>query len=109
MPLVEDAQRAARTLRERAYVRILARQDGDAVCATALLAHALRREGIDFHATWVPRLAPQPAEDESDDALVLVGLGGDAAPARARIAIDRAGDDAAADARVTGDASLGAL
>ncbi|HEX2021320.1 MAG TPA: hypothetical protein VHH36_01295, partial [Candidatus Thermoplasmatota archaeon] len=96
MALIEQASRAARILLDHAYVRLVARDEPDAVCAAALLAHALRREGIDFHATFVPRLgAPESGAlaAEAPEALVLVGLSGDAAPTplpgARRVAIDR--------------------
>ena len=118
MPLLEEAQKAARLLREHAYVRLVAREDGDAFCAAVVLGHALRREGIDFHVTWTPRMTAGLAAllgEESNDALVLVGLGGDAdatPPAQRRVVIDRDPRGLDADATLTGDAqpaSLGAL
>lgn len=119
MPLLEEAQKAARLLREQAYVRVLAREDGDACCAAVVLGQALRREGIDFHVSWTPRLTAElsaAVSEESNEALVLLGLGGDAdAPGPAasrRVAVDRDARGLDADARLTGDAqaaSLGAL
>src|SRR5205807_4761765 len=102
MSLLEDARSAASLLRERAYVRLAARAEGDAVCTTALLAHALRREGIDFHATWAPRLSPDLSRalaEERNDAIVLVGLGGDGVPVEdgKRVSLDRGSDALAAD------------
>lgn len=77
MTLVEDAQRDAKLLKEHAYVRILTRDDPDAYCATTLLAHALRRSEIDFHASFVPHLdeaqRAQLAED-ADNCLLLIGF-----------------------------------
>src|SRR5688500_8693740 len=105
-----EAQKAARLLREHAYVRLVARHDADAYCATALLAHALRREGLDFHASFVDRLEAGTLE-EGDDPVVLIGLGGDAAPAGSpqRVAIDADPEASGADAVLHEDASLAAL
>ena len=83
MALVEEAQKAARLLLDHAYVRILAREDPDAICAAALLGHALRRESVDFHVSWLPRLGPEAASalaEERNDATVLLGLSQDAVP-----------------------------
>jgi hypothetical protein len=108
MTLVEEAQRAARLLLDHAYVRVVARAEPDAVCAAALLGHALRRESIDFHLSWVPRLTAAKAAqlaEERNDILVAIGLAGDAeAPIEGRrIALDREpsakGAEATLDAR----------
>lgn len=117
MPLVEEAQKAARLLREHAYVRLVARESGDAICATTLLGHALRREGIDFHISWTPRLTrglAQLLSEEANDVLVLVGLAADAeeSPAATRRILldDNASSHVPGDASLGGeDASLGAL
>lgn len=81
MALIEEAHKAARLLLDHSYVRILARDDPDAVCAAALLGHALRRENVDFHVSWLPRLDEANAralEEERNDATVLLGLSQDA-------------------------------
>lgn len=119
MPLIEEAHKAARILLDHAYVRIVARCEPDAVCAAALLAHALRRESVDFHVTWTPRLDAELAArlaDERNDCLVLVGLSQDAevdAPAATqRIAIESGACTLRAEAVVDGSAietSLAAL
>lgn len=97
MALIEEAHKAARLLLDHAYVRIAARAEPDAVCAAAILTHALRRENVDVHVTWLARLdshAAQALADEAPEALMLLGLSGDDAhspPAGARrIALDRA-------------------
>lgn len=116
MPLLEEAHKAARTLLDHAYVRIIARSTPDATFAAALLAHALRREGVDFHVSWARRLDARVADalaEERPDLLVLVGLSGDAAlaapTAGRRIAIDHAAPTLDADAAVHDDASLAGL
>lgn len=116
MALLEEAHKAARTLLDHAYVRIVARATPDATCAAALLAHALRRETIDFHVSWAPRLDDATAAQlalERPDCLVLVGLGGDAVtpqPSATRtLAFDRGASTFAADASVHGDAALASL
>jgi len=84
MPLVEEAHKAARLLLDHAYVRVVARGEPDAVCAAALLTHALRRENVDVHVSWAPRLSSPVVHglaQERNDALVLVGLSGDATTA----------------------------
>lgn len=96
MALIEEAHKAAKLLLDHAYVRIAARAEPDAVCAVSLLAHALRRENVDFHATFLPRLdsaAAHALADENPEALVLLGLSGDSgedvqAGAR-RVVLDR--------------------
>ena len=119
MPLLEEAQKAASLLREHAYVRILAREEGDAFCAAAVLGQALRREGIDFHVSWAPHLDAAlgtAIAEESNDALVLVGLGGDAEGATPfaarRVVLDRDPRGLDADAVLAADGdppSLAAL
>ena len=116
MPLLEEAHKAARTLLDHAYVRIVARAEPDAVCAAALLALALRREGVDFHVSWVRRLdeaALAGLAEERADLLVLVGLSGDAAsaaPAAARrIVIENGSPTLEGDAIVHADASLASI
>lgn len=116
MPLLEEAHKAARTLLDHAYVRIIARSDPDATFAAVLLAHALRREGVDFHVSWARRLDAGVAAslaEERPDLLVAIGLSGDAdaaaPPAGRRIAIDHAPAPIEADARVHDDASLAGL
>lgn len=110
MTLVEEAHRAARLLLDHAYVRIVARAEPDAVCAAALLGHALRRETIDFHVSWLPRLTAAHADrldEERADLLVTIGLAGDADRALTgrRIALDR--EPAAPGAEATLDAREG--
>ncbi|MEA3199041.1 MAG: single-stranded-DNA-specific exonuclease [Thermoplasmata archaeon] len=81
MALIEEAHKAARLLLDHAYVRVVARADPSAVCAAALLTHALRREHVDVHVSWARQLSTQAVHDlaqERNDALVLVGLSGDA-------------------------------
>lgn len=105
MALIEEAARASRILLDSPYVRVAARAEPDAACAVALLGHALRRENVDFHVSWLPRLDPGAAHalaDEAPDTLLLVGLSGDAsneplAGAR-RVALDRAPATLEADA-----------
>lgn len=116
MPLLEEASKAARTLLDHAYVRIVARCDPDAVCASALLAHALRRENVDFHVSWARRLDETTLAalaQERPDCLVLLGLSGDAAsdtpPGARNIALDVSRPTFAADASVHDDASLSGL
>jgi len=117
VPLVEEAQKAARLLREHAFVRILARsEDADAACAAALLAHAMRREGIDLHVTWALRLDAAAADllaEEKNEALVLLGLGGDAVErepmAGRKLVIDRDEDTLPGEAIVHDDAALSSL
>jgi hypothetical protein len=80
MALIEEAHKAARLLLDHAYVRVLAREDPDAICAAALLGHALRRENVDFHVSWLPRLDDATAAalaEEGNDATVLIGLSQD--------------------------------
>lgn len=82
MALIEEAHKAARTLLDHAYVRIVARGEPDAICAAAVLGHALRRENVDFHVTWTDRMGAKLAAslaEERNDCLVLVGLSGDSA------------------------------
>lgn len=117
MSLVEEAQKAARLLHEHAYVRILARAgDADAACAAALLAHAMRREGIDFHVTWTARLdapAAHMLSEEKNDALVLLGLGGDASErepmAGRKLIVDHDAQPLPGEAVLHDDASLASL
>lgn len=124
MALIEEAHKAAKLLLDQAYVRIATRVDADAACATALIAHALRRENIDFHVTWLDRLTDPAATalaDENPDALVLVGLSGDASHAdhgaSRRVILDRvaatlegeASLDASRSADTQADASIGSL
>src|SRR5687767_4637765 len=97
MALIEEAHKAARTLLDHAYVRIVARAEPDATCAAALLAHALRRENVDFHVSWTRRLDEATLKaigDERPDCVVAVGLSGDAAagevPAARTLVIDAA-------------------
>lgn len=96
MALIEEAHKAARTLLDHAYVRLVARAEPDAVCAAALLGHALRRENVDFHVTWTPRVTEALAAslaEERNDCLVLIGLSGDSAVADVvaarKVVIDR--------------------
>lgn len=116
MPLVEEAQKAARTLLDHAYVRIVARAEPDATCAAALLAHALRRESIDFHVSWTRRMDDATLAQlalERPDCLVLVGLGGDAASAEPvagrRLVLETGAPTFTADATLHADAALGSL
>jgi RecJ-like exonuclease len=116
MTLLAAAQAGAKLLREHAFVRVVARDEPDAYCAAALLAHALRREGIDFHATWTARLdggiARQLAE-ERNDALVLIGLGGDAEDreptAGRKLVIDQDAEPLPGEAALADDAALASL
>lgn len=125
MALVEEAHKAARLLLDHGYVRLVARAEPDAVCAAGLLGHALRRENVDFHVTWVGRLdAPALARlrEERNDALVLMGLSGDAetedAPAARKVVLDAGPstllgeavlEPGGASARAPGHASLASL
>ena len=115
MPLVEEAQKAARALLDHAYVRIVARADPDATCAAALLAHALRREGVDFHVSWARRLDDATVKalaEERADLVVSIGLSGDAAhpvPASRAIVLDAAAPTLEGDAVLHDDASLAGL
>lgn len=115
MPLIEEAHKAARTLLDHAYVRIVARPEADAACAAALLAHALRRENVDFHVSWAARLdetAIGALREERPDCLVSIGLSADATgelPAPRRILVDGSPPSFAADATVHDDASLASL
>ena len=80
MALIEEAHKAARLLLDHGYERVVAREDPDAICAAALLGHALRRENVDFHVSWLPRLDDEAARllaEERNDATVLVGLSQD--------------------------------
>lgn len=99
MALVEEAQAAARLLKEHAYLRVLARDDAESYCAVALLAHALRREGIDLHASWLD--AADVVDLDEGEPVLRVGLD-DAAPT-----LDVA--SGATRARLAADASLGGL
>jgi hypothetical protein len=97
MALIEEAHKAARLLLDHAYVRLVARQEPASACAAALLAHALRRENVDVHVSWLSRLstpAVHALAEERNDALVLVGLGGDATtpdvPALHKVVLDGA-------------------
>src|ERR1051326_4263496 len=82
MTLAEESRRAAALLTDHEYVRLVARAgDGDALCAASVLAFALRREGVDFHFSAIPFLSQEAIErlaSERNDAVVLVGLAGDA-------------------------------
>ncbi|HET6405506.1 MAG TPA: hypothetical protein VFH78_12740 [Candidatus Thermoplasmatota archaeon] len=116
MALIEEAHKAARILLDHAYVRIVARAEPDATCAAALLAHALRRENVDFHVSWTRRLddaAVRGLREERPDCLVTVGLSDDAAPhddvAGRRLALDAVAPAAGAEAAVHGDAALASL
>ncbi|HVM45391.1 MAG TPA: hypothetical protein VM582_05595 [Candidatus Thermoplasmatota archaeon] len=116
MPLIEEAQKASRILLDHAYVRLVVRDDPDATCAAALLAHALRRENVDFHASWARRLdAPAIAAlaEERPDCVVLVGLSDDAAAADVgspqRIVLDAAPPTLHGEAVVHDDAALASL
>lgn len=116
MPLIEEAHKAARVLLDHAYVRILARDEPDAVCAATLLAHALRRDHVDFHVGFVPRYGDAThaaLAEERADCLLLVGLSGDAssadAPAVKRVVLDKEPPTLAGDAVVHADAALSSL
>lgn len=114
--LIEEAHKAARILLDHAYVRLVVLSDPDATCAAALLAHALRRENVDFHVSWTRRLDDASARalaEERPDCLVTIGLVAEAGPvelaAARHISIDTAGGAARADAAVHDDASLASL
>lgn len=116
MPLVEEAHKAARTLLDHAYVRIVARGEPDAVSAAALLSHALRRENVDFHVSFARRLDEahlKALADERPDCLVLVGLSGDSAAreptAGRRLVIDANEPTIQGDAVVHADAALASM
>ncbi|HUR67926.1 MAG TPA: hypothetical protein VM370_01670 [Candidatus Thermoplasmatota archaeon] len=116
MPLIEEAHKAARILLDHAYVRIVARAEPDAACAAALLAHALRRESVDFHVSWARRLdgtTLAAIAQERPDCAVVIGLSGDAeaaeVPAARTLLLDAAPPTIAADALVHADASLAGL
>jgi hypothetical protein len=68
---VDPAATAAR-LREAAFVRLVARPDGDAMAATSLLAAGLRAAGTPFQARV---RTGAPTNDDPDDA-VTVAVGG---------------------------------
>lgn len=116
MPLIEEAHKAARILLDHAYVRIVARASPDAICASALLTHALRRENVDFHVSWTRRLDEarlQTLAEERSDCTVLIGLGGDAARPESgavrTIVMDAGPMTLQGDALVHDDAALSSL
>ena len=116
MALIEEAHKAARILLDHAYVRLVVRADADATCAAALLAHALRRENVDFHVSWTRALdeaALQTLAHERPDCLVTIGLwaGSSAAelPAARHIALDVEAGPTRVDAGVHDDAALASL
>jgi len=97
-----DASDVAGTLREAAFVRLLARADGDCLAAAGLLARALAERGVPYQlrvGRFGETLADGDSDDGPDDATVGVGLDpsadahlpAEAAPA-SRIAFDAASD-----------------
>lgn len=77
MVLAEPANRAARILQDQDLVRIVTHADGDGLAAAGLLARALRRAGVDFHATaleGLTREALHDLADEAQDCTVLLDL-----------------------------------
>jgi hypothetical protein len=108
MALIEEASKAARTL--------VVRSEPNALCAAVLLAHALRRESVDFHVSFVRRLDEivlASLGQEHPDCALLIGLSGDASaseiPAGRTLLLDSAPPSITADAQVHAEAALSSL
>ncbi len=78
MVLAERARRAAATLAEAEYVRLVALATGDGIAATGLMALALLREGVDFHIQFRAIGEDAFSEDLTQDRVektLFLGLG----------------------------------
>ena len=97
-----DPRRAAATLRDAGFVRLVATADGDALAAVGLLARALRRLDVPFQASLAA--VPTPPTTDADCTVAVGHPTGDVAIHTAPLSTTAA---AVADAVLAGDADAG--